>query len=106
MDLRQYFQKIRTLETILADKFPLIMSLETSDGGKAGVAVEVTREIAAKAIVDGRAVLATDEEKEQYRQAQISALELAKQSEMAKRVQVAIISESDLQRQLPGRTQK
>ena len=106
MDLRQYFSKIRHIEANLTDAFPVIVSLETAEGGRSGVAVEVSRELAAKAIVEGRAVLATDEEKETYRQAQINAREAAKQTELAKRVQVAIIADSELQKQLPGKSGK
>ena len=34
MDLRQYFKKIRDTENGLTDLFPLMVSLETTDGGK------------------------------------------------------------------------
>ena len=63
MDLRQYFKKIRDTEGGLADSFPLVMSLETTDGGKAGIASEVGREQAAKLIVEGCARLANEAER-------------------------------------------
>jgi hypothetical protein len=68
MDLKQYFRKIRQIEAGLSERFPLVTSLETPDGGKAGLVSEISREQAAKMIVEGRAVLASEEEKEFYRQ--------------------------------------
>ena len=34
MDLKQYFRKIRQVEAGLIETFPLVVSLETPDGGK------------------------------------------------------------------------
>ncbi len=93
MDLRQYFRKIRETEAALADEYPVLRSLETPDGGRAGIISEVPRSIAARMIVEGRAAAATDTEREQYRQEQIAAKAAAEKAELAKRVQVAIISE-------------
>lgn len=102
MDVRQYYRKVREVESNLQDQYPLMVSLETSDGGKAGVLSEVSREIAAKTIVEGHAVLATQEEKERYRELQAAAQKRVEKAELARRVQVAIISESDLQAADPG----
>ena len=63
MDLRQYFKKLRDTENGLSDTYPLVVSLETSDGGKAGTVSEVTREQAAKLIVENCARLANEAEK-------------------------------------------
>ena len=63
MDLRGYYQKIREVESKIADAFAVIMSLETPDGGKAGTQTEVTRSLAAKMIVNGLAKLAEAEDK-------------------------------------------
>ena len=96
MDLRQYFKKIRDTESGLADSFPLVMSLETTDGGKAGVASEVSREQAAKLIVDGCARLANEVEKKGYFDKQASEKRAADRAEMARRVQVTIVSQPDV----------
>ena len=53
MDLRQYFKKIRETEAALTEPFPLVVSLHTEDGGKPGMVSEVSREVAAKMIVEG-----------------------------------------------------
>jgi hypothetical protein len=96
MDLRQYFRKIREVEATLSDEYPVVSSLETADGGKNGTISEVSRAVAAKMIVEGRAVLATEAEREQFRQAQQEAKAAAEQAEAAKRLQVAFIAEPKL----------
>ena len=96
MDVRQYYRKVREAELTIEGQYPLMVSLETTDGGKAGIVCEVTREIAAKLMVEGRAVPATPEEQEIYRARQAAAKKKADSAELARRVQVAIISEQDL----------
>lgn len=95
MDLRQYFRRIQELEKGLTDEYPVVISLETADGGKAGVVFEVSRANAAKLLVEGRAALASDEEKEAYVTAQASARAAIEKAELAKRVQFAVIPEAD-----------
>jgi hypothetical protein len=92
MDLKQYFRKIREVEAGIGDAYPIIVSRETADGGKAGAMVEVSRTIAAKMIVEGRAVLASEEEKELYRQEQISRRRASEHTELTKRIQIAIVT--------------
>jgi hypothetical protein len=100
MDLKQYFRKIRQVEATLTERFPLVVSLETPDGGKPGLISEIPRAEAAKMIVEGRAVLASEEEKEFYRHQQACAKEAAEKAELAKRVQIAIVSDHELKRQI------
>jgi molybdenum-dependent DNA-binding transcriptional regulator ModE len=97
VDLRQYFKKIRDTESGLADTFPLVVSLETSDGGKAGTISEVTREQAAKLIVENCARLANDAEKQAYFDKQASEKKASDRAEMARRVQVTIVGQPDFQ---------
>jgi hypothetical protein len=104
MELKQYFRKVRQIEASLMERFPLVTSLETPDGGKPGLVSEISREQAAKMIVEGRAVLASEEEKELYRQQQAQAKRAAEKAELAKRVQVAIISERDLKDRILTKT--
>ena len=100
MELKKYFRKIREIEATLPERFPLVVSLETSDGGKQGTFSEMSREQAAKMIVEGRAVLASEEEKECYRRHQANAKARAQKAELAKRVQVAIVSDSELKQRI------
>ena len=96
MDLRQYFRKLRDIESGLVDAYPVVISLETSDGGRDGVVSEVSRETAAKLIMEGRAVLASEQQKEDF----LLHLEIRKKAaeklELSRRVQVAIIADPDL----------
>ena len=68
MDLQIYYQKIRDMETKIADEFPLMVSVETSDGGKGGTKTEVPRRLAAKLLVEGLARLASKDELKAYRE--------------------------------------
>ena len=102
MDLKQYFRKIREIEASLIEEFPLLISLETSDGGKSGAISEMNRSNAARLIAEGRAVLATAEQAEEYRQQQVAAKKAAERADFAKRIQLAIVNEADLP-VIPGR---
>jgi hypothetical protein len=97
VDVKQYFRKMREIEDGLADPYPVVVSLETSDGGKAGAVCEVPRSVAAKMILERRATLATLEQKELFFQQQEAAKKAAEKAELARRVQVAIIADPDLQ---------
>ncbi len=66
MDLRAYYQKIRKLEADLPGPFVVVVSRETSDGGRAGVMTEAPRGLAAKLIVDERASLASPEQTAEF----------------------------------------
>jgi hypothetical protein len=66
MDLRQYYAKIRQLEGSLEGDFIVVVSCETPDGGRAGVASEVPRALAAKLIVEQQVRAATDEERREF----------------------------------------
>ncbi len=96
MDLRMFYQKLRKIEHEIADANVIVVSSETSDGGKAGRKAEVSRHIAARLILEGRALLATAEEAAEYRRGVETALQEAEQRAMAERVQVNVITDSDL----------
>jgi hypothetical protein len=96
MDLRTFFQKLRKLEQEIADPHVVMVSEETSDGGRPGQLSEVSRAIAARLILEGRAHLATPEESAAFRAAAQKALEEAQQRLLADKVQVNVISDADL----------
>lgn len=100
MDVKQYFRRLRETEASISETYPLVMSLETEDGGKAGLITEVHKHAAAKMIVEGRAVLANEEERTRYREQQASAQRASEKEQLARRVQVAILSDADLHQQL------
>ena len=66
MDLRVFYQKMRKIEQEITSDHPVVVSLETPDGGKPGIRTEVTRENAARMIVEGRCRLATKSETAEY----------------------------------------
>jgi hypothetical protein len=96
VDIRIFFQKMREVEASLPTPYVLVVSLDTSDGGKAGTKTEVTREVGAKLIVDGKARLATDEELELYREQERAARTAAEQAMMAGKVQLAVLSDQEI----------
>jgi hypothetical protein len=104
MDLKQYYHKIRELEVKLEDAYPIIVSLETGDGGKAGTRAEVPRRLAAKMVVEGTAQLATSEEAKQYREEVEVKRKAAEQTAAASKLQLTVISAVDLEK-LRGKTQ-
>ena len=96
MDLRVYYQKIRELERSLAATHPVVVSLETPDGGRAGVKTEVSAPVAARMVVDGRARLATEDEAKEFRERKTDAKRLVDQLDTSRRMQVSVVSESDI----------
>jgi hypothetical protein len=96
MDLRMFYQKLRKIEQEITDEHVVVVSHETSDGGRPGQLSEAPRSIAARLLVEGRAHLATAEESAAFRAASQRALEDAQQRLMAEKVQVNVISDADL----------
>ncbi len=100
MDLRQYFRKLREIESSIDEDYPMVTSLETAEGGKAGTVSEVSRYMAAKLIVEGRATLASPEEKQSYREERAVRKAASERADLARRVRVTLLNDSDLQKQL------
>lgn len=103
MDLKQYFRKMREIEGSISEPFPVVVSLETADGGKAGMLTEVSRSNAAKMIIEGRALLASESEKASYWEQQAALKSAAEKAELSKRVQVAILADPDMNTSLSGK---
>jgi len=101
MDLRQYYQKISEKEAAFKEPYPVVVSLETGDGGKTGVLTEVTAAVAAKMIVEGTAMEATEDQATEFRGLQAEERRLAQAAAEAKKVQIALVS-SDEFRQIKG----
>ena len=96
MDLRVYFQKIKQVEAVIEAAYAVIVSHETSDGGKAGVLTEAPKSIAAALVVEGKARLATVEEAGAFQDEKRLAKEEADRSALAGRVQLSVVSDSEL----------
>jgi hypothetical protein len=97
MDLKMYYQKIRELERSFKAAYPVVVSRETADGGTAGIKTEVPVHIAARMIVDGRAVLADEKQTKEFLDQKMEAKKTADQIQASTRMQVTVVSESDLQ---------
>ena len=69
MDLRTYYQTIRKIAAGITEEAAVVISRETSDGGRAGVKTEVPRALAAQLMVEGKADLASPEEVAEFRAA-------------------------------------
>ena len=96
MDLRVYYQKIREMETKIADEFPLVVSVETADGGKGGTKTEVPRRLAAKLLVEGTVRLASKDEMKAHREALAEAKRVADRAAAAAKVQLTVLSVTEL----------
>jgi hypothetical protein len=96
MDLKIFYQKVRDAEMQIADDPTVVVSFETSDGGKADVLSEVPRPLAARMIVESKARRATEQESTEYRQQMEDARRRVEKEANALRVQVTLISESEL----------
>ncbi len=95
MDVRQYYRKLREIESGITEQYVLVSSLETSDGGKPGIISEVSREQAARLIVEGRVTLASDGERKAYISKQAADKRAIEKADAARRLQVTIVSAAD-----------
>jgi hypothetical protein len=57
MDLREYYRKIWEVEAGLGEPYVTVVSRKTPEGGRKGLKTVVTRAVAARLIVDGKADL-------------------------------------------------
>jgi hypothetical protein len=99
MDLRSYYRKVRDAEATLTEEHSVMVSLETSEGGKAGVRTEMPRAIAARLIAEVRARVATEEEAREFHEANREAREAHEEAEAARRMQVVVIPSRRLKKQ-------
>lgn len=98
MDLRNYYQKIREQEATIGERFAIVASVETPDGGQPGILTEVTAKLAAKMVVEGIARLATAEEGRSFREHQAEALRDAEQAAASSKVQLTVLPTIELER--------
>jgi len=96
MDLRLYYQKIRETSSKITEAFPVVVSKESTDGGKDGILSEVTRAVAARMLVEGSARLATAGETDAFHQKHTEARRAAEQAAAAARVQLTVLTTDEL----------
>ena len=95
MDLRSYYKKVRDAEATLKGRDCVLVSLETTEGGKAGIRTEAPRNVAARLIAEQRARVATEPEAREFREGLRAAREQHEQQEAARRVQVVVMPATD-----------
>jgi hypothetical protein len=91
MDLKAYYKKVREVESGLSHPFVVVVSVETQDGGKAGVMTEVATLTAAKHIAEGRARVATAEESAVFHSRNQEAKQAADDAVAASRMQFVVV---------------
>lgn len=96
MDLRMFYQKLRQVEATITQPHAVVVSNETPDGGRAGVTTEVSRDRAARLLVEGRARLATDEEAGRHHAERAEVKRIADQLASAGKMHITVVSETDL----------
>ena len=97
MDLKLYFHKIRTIEATIPGEHAVVVSLETSDGGREGQLSEVSRAVAAKLVVQGKGRLANEQETDEFKAATREAIKVADETSMKDRVQLNVLNECDVE---------
>jgi len=95
MDLKHYYAEVATMEETIEGEDVLVVSRPTGDGGKAGVISEVSRQVAARLVVEKKARLATSEEVDYYRLEQSEGHKLRQEAALSQRVQVTLVSEHE-----------
>lgn len=95
MDLKTYYRRIRETEAAIAGETAVVISLETPDGGRAGLLTEVPRAVAARLIAQSAAELATDETAAAFREEMRARKTEEDARRAAARIQVSVISEAD-----------
>jgi hypothetical protein len=98
MDLKTYYQKIRDTEAAIPTTSVVVASLQTDDGGKTGVLVEVSKHLAAKMLVEGSAQLATAPQVTAFQQQKAEALKAAEDAAAASKVEVTMVSSDDFKK--------
>ncbi len=91
MDLRAYYKKVREQEATLPTPQAVVISVATPDGGRPGVATEVSTPIAARMLVEGSARVATDEEASEFRARNEREKRAAEDAAAASKLQVVVI---------------
>lgn len=84
------------MECTIESKDVAVVSLETPDGGKAGIVTEVPRRIGCQLVVEAKARLATPEETQEFQTRQQEERQSAEQLQAGQRLQIGVISEHDL----------
>lgn len=97
MDLRLFYQRVRQLEKEMPGSHVVVVSNETPDGGKAGQTSEVPKGVAARMIVEGKARLASAEERACHEAEVVRSMEAARRRELTGKAQARLLSDGDIE---------
>jgi len=98
VDLKIYYQKVREVEERIAGDDAVVISVETPDGGRSGVATEVPKRLAAKMVAEGRAKLAEAPVAKAFREKAAEAKRAADELAAASKLQISVVSANELQK--------
>jgi hypothetical protein len=93
MKLTDYFKRLHELEAGIQTKDVHVVSLATSDGGKAGVITVTPKRVGCQLIVEGKARLANGKEISEYETEQAAQRAVLAGDEFAKRIQVQVMAD-------------
>ena len=96
MNLKDYYREISAQEAAIEESIVLVISLKTPNGGRAGIASEVNRVMAAKMIVDKQVRLATPEEAKQLRDDREEKQRRKDLASLQERVRMTRLAEDEL----------
>ena len=96
MDVRIYYRKVQEQEDRIAEDAVVVKSLETPDGGKAGLLTEVSKRNAAILITEGKAELASPQEARRFRDEAKSAKLAVERQDAARRIQMSLVPTMEL----------
>lgn len=107
MNVKVYYQKLHSVEESIPGPHAVLVSLETPDGGRAGVMTEAPRRVAARLIVEGKARIASEEEAKAFQAEAAEVQRRAEEALMAERARLAAAVESAVRRPAePGKGAK
>jgi hypothetical protein len=92
MDVKGYYRRLREKEAELPEGDLVVVSEATSDGGREGVVSVVPKQIACRLLVEGRARLASTEEKLRFEKEEKSAREAWQKVQEAQRIHVQVMN--------------
>lgn len=93
MNLQDYFSKLRQKESEIEGRDIYLSSLETPDGGKAGIITQVPKRLGCQLIVEGKARLASEAEVEEHQRAEAERRAAMESAAYAQRIQVQVVAD-------------
>lgn len=93
MDMKEYYDELKKMESEIEGRDIYVSSLATPDGGKAGIIMQVPKRQGCQMIAGKRARLATEEEVAAFLEAEAEKAARIECQSYAQRVQVQVVAE-------------